>query len=66
MQGKFGEQIMADLPKICVNDHSVIVAFGPFFGSFLVKKKEKIEMKRYVALFTCLVSKTVHIKLWLQ
>ena len=43
MQGKFGEQIMADLPKICVNDHSVIVAFGPFFGSFLVKKKKKLK-----------------------
>ena len=43
MQGKFGEQIMADLPKICVNDHSVIVAFGPFFGSKKKKKKKKLK-----------------------
>ena len=62
MRGKFGEQIVAGLPKGLVNEaphctYCGVDLCGPFLG-----EKRQIELKRYGALFTCLVSRAVHIK----
>ena len=61
MRGNFGEQVMADLPKDRVNEALPFTYSGiDLFVPFLVK--ERSEIKRYGALFTCLVSRAVHIE----
>ena len=62
MQGKFGKHIMADLPQDCANEAPPFTYCGvDLFGPFLVKERRS-ELKRYGALFTCLVSRAVHIE----
>ena len=57
MQGKFGQQIMADFPKDRVNEASPFTYCGvDLIGPFLMKERPS-ELKRYGALFTCLVSR---------
>ena len=60
--GKFGEQIMADLPKDHVNEAPPFTYCGvDLFGPLLVKETRS-KLKRYGALCTCLVSRAVHIE----
>ena len=62
IRGKFSGQIMADLPKDRVNEAPSFTYCGvDLFGPFLVKERRS-ELKRYGALFTCLVSRAVHIE----
>ena len=62
MLGKFGEQIMADLPKDHVNEAPPFTYCGvDLFGPLLVKETRS-KLKRYGALCTCLVSRAVHIE----
>ena len=63
MQGKFGEQIMADLPTDPVNKAPLFTYCGvDLFGPFLVKERRN-ELKRCGSLFTFPVSRAVHIEL---
>ena len=62
MRGRFGQQIIADLPKDQVKEappftYCSVNLFGPFFV-----KERRSERKRYEALFTCLASRAVHIE----
>ena len=62
MRGRFGQQIIADLPKDQVKEappftYCSVDLFGPFFV-----KERRSEMRRYEALFTCLASRAVHIE----
>ena len=62
MRGRFGQQIIADLPKDQVKEappftYCSVDLFGPFFV-----KERRSEMKRHEALFTCLASRAVHIE----
>ena len=62
MRGRFGEQIMADLPKDRVSESPPFTYCGlDIFRPFLVKERRS-ELKRYGALFTCLASRAVHIE----
>ena len=62
MRGRFGQQIIADLPKDRVNEAPPFTYCGiDLFGPFIVKERRS-EMKRYGALFTCLASRAVHIE----
>ena len=62
MRGKFGKQIMADLPKDRVNEAPPFTYCRvDLFGLFLMKERRS-ELKRYGALFTCLVRRAVHIE----
>ena len=62
MCGKFGEQIMTDLPKDRVREALPFTYCGvDLSGPFLVKERQS-ELKRYGAFFTCLVSRAVHIE----
>ena len=62
MRRRFGEQMMADLPKDCVRKAPSFTYCGfDLFGPFLVKERWS-ELKRYEALFTWLVSRAVHIE----
>ena len=55
-------QIMADLPANRLTPAPVFTYTGvDFFGPYLVKEGRK-ELKRYGVLFTCLVSRAVHIE----
>ena len=62
LRGTFGEQKMANLPSSRVEpapqfSYCAVDYFGPWY----VKEGRK-EVKRYGALFTCLASRAVHIK----
>ena len=62
MLGRFGEQIMADLPKDRVSESPPFIYCGvDIFVPFLVKEIRS-ELKRYGASFTCLASRAVHIE----
>ena len=62
MQGTFVEQIMADLPKDRINEAPPFTYCSvDLFGTFFVKEKRS-ELKKYGALFTCLVIRAVHIE----
>ena len=53
---------MADLPKNRISPAPPFTYTGvDYFGPFIIKEGRK-EVKRYGALFTCLVSRTVHIE----
>ena len=59
---KPGEQKMADLPRDRISPVPPFTYTGvDYFGPFLIKEGRK-ELKRYGALFTCLVSRAVHIE----
>ena len=61
-RGKLGEQKMADLPDSRASCEGPFVYTGvDMFGPFLVKEKRS-QVKRYVALFTCLSSRAVHLE----
>ena len=63
MRERFGQQIIADLPKDQVNEAPPFTYCGvDLFGPFLVKERRS-EMKRYGVLFNCLASRAVHIKI---
>ena len=56
------EQKMADLPRDRISPAPPFTYTGvDYFGLFLIKGGRK-KLKRYCALFTCLVSRAVHIK----
>ena len=56
-----GVQKMADLPKNRISPAPPFTHTGvDYFGLFIIKEGRK-ELKRYGALFTCLVSRAVHI-----
>ena len=56
-----GVQKMADLPKNRISPAPPFTHTGvDYFGLFIIKEGRK-EVKRYGALFTCLVSRAVHI-----
>lgn len=60
--GKPGEQKMADLPRDRISPAPPFTYTGvDYFGPFLIKEGRR-EVKRYGALFTCLVSRAVHIE----
>ena len=62
MLGRFGEQIMADLPKDRVSESPPFIYCGvDIFVPFLVKEIRS-ELKRYGASFTCLANRAVHIE----
>ena len=57
-----GVQKMADLPKNRISPAPPFTYTGvDYFGPFVIKEGRK-ELKRYGALFTCLVSLAVHIE----
>ena len=56
------EQKMADLPKNRISPAPPFTYTGvDYFGPFIIREGRK-EVKRYGALFTCLVSRAVHIE----
>ena len=60
--GKPTEQKMADLPRDRISPAPPFTYTGvDYFGPFIIKDGRK-EVKRYGALFTCLVSRAVHIE----
>ena len=59
---KPSEQKMADLPKNRISPAPPFTYTGvDYFGPFIIKEGRR-EVKRYGALFTCLVSRAVHIE----
>ena len=61
-RGKLAEQKMADLPDYRTTPEGPFVLVGlDMFGPFLVKEKRS-QVKRYVALYTCLSSRAVHLE----
>ena len=69
LQGKLGEQKMADLPNDRTLDGTPFTNCGiDMFSPFLIKEGRK-GLKRYGAFFTCLASRAVHIEchaVWIQ
>ena len=62
LRGKMGVQIMADLPKDRFQEAAPFTYCAvDIFGPFKIKVKRS-EVKRYVAMFTCLASRAIHIK----
>ena len=60
--GKPNEQNMADLPRDRISSAPPFTYTGVgYFGPFAIKDGRKV-VKRYGALFTCLVSRAVHIE----
>ena len=63
LRGKFGTQKMAELPRQRVTDSPSFTYCGvDMFGPLIINKGRK-ELKRYVAKFTCLASRAVHIEI---
>ena len=61
-RGKLGEQKMADLPDERISCEGPFVYSGvDMFGPFLVKERRS-SVKRYVAIFTCLSSRAIHVE----
>ena len=62
LRGNIGVQILADLPKDRFKEAAPFTYCAvDMFGPFKVKVKRS-EVKRYGAMFTCLVSRAVHIE----
>ena len=63
LRGRFGEQIMADLPHDRLKKEPSFTHCGvDIFGSFLIKERRNTS-KRYGALFTCLARRAIHIEM---
>ncbi len=61
--GKPTKQKMADLPEDRITPAPPFTHTGvDYFGPFIIKERRK-ELKRYGAIFTCLVSRAVHIEI---
>ena len=61
-RGKLGEQKMADLPDERIACEGPFVYTGvDMFGPFYVKERRS-SVKRYVAMFTCMSSRAIHIE----
>ena len=66
VNGKPSEQLMADLPedRVTPSDHAFSNVGIDFFGPFLVSRgRGKSREKRYGVVFTCLVSRCIHIEI---
>jgi hypothetical protein len=63
IQGRVGEQKMADLPsdRLKINKPPFSSTGVDFFGPFMVKRG-RAQVKRYALLFTCLTTRAVHIE----
>ena len=62
LRGTFCDQKMAHLPNSRLTTEGLFTSCGvDMFGPFTVKDRRK-EMKRYVALFTCLSSRAIHLE----
>ena len=62
MRGRFGQQIIADLPKYWVGKTRPFTYCGvDLFAPFIVKERWS-EIKKYGAFFTCIATRTVHIE----
>ena len=62
LQGKMGEQKMADLPLDRLGSDAPFTYCGvDLFGPFLVKERRS-ELKRYGVLYTCFASRAIHIE----
>ena len=62
LQSPLMEQKMSDLPRNRVTPAPPFTYVGvDYFGPWKIKERRK-ELKRYGALFTCLVSRSVHIE----
>ena len=62
LRGKLGEQKMANLPKERFSTEGPFTYTGlDMFGPFHIKEGRKVH-KRFVALFTCLSSRAVHLE----
>ena len=63
LRGKVGKQIMADLPQDRQKEEPPFTYCGvDMFGPFEIKETRNTS-KRYQALFTCLVSRAIHIEM---
>ena len=61
-RGRMGEQKMADLPEGRFSCEGPFVYAGvDICGPFMIKEKRS-EVKRYVALFTCMASRAIHLE----
>ena len=62
LRGRTGEQKMADLPQERMSESPPFTYSGvDMFGPFIIKERRS-EVKRYVALFTCLSSRAIHLE----
>ena len=63
LRGRVGEQIMADLPHDRLKEELPFTHCGVnIYGPFLIREGRNT-FKRYGALFTCLASRSIHIKM---
>ena len=61
-RGRLGEQKMAYLHSCRLNESAPFTHCGiDMFGLFVVKQRRS-EVKRYVAMFTCMASRAIHIE----
>ena len=62
LHGKFGVQKMADLPEVRCLEVSPFTHCGvDMFGPYTIRERQS-DLKRYCVLFTCFVSRAVHIE----
>ena len=62
LRDKLGEQKMADLPAERSSDTTPFTYVGmDMFGPFVTKEGRK-ELQRYIAIFTCLASRALHLQ----